>query len=183
VLNLLATVVDFQTHTTAVVKAIEHFKAHRWAEISTIDDLEALFQRYPEDKDGNIALAQYLWDYNMWTRAQHLRDLVRYFRSIGVTDQERLRAWAKRSTFKADFEGRVKGLGPAVYQWLVMRVGIDTVNPDVHVRRFAETVLGRRLNDQDLIGVVVGAARVLGIPAYELDWRVWEASRAGTLPR
>ncbi|MFL5759981.1 MAG: hypothetical protein ACJ789_09590 [Thermomicrobiales bacterium] len=181
VMNLLATVVDFQTHTTAVVKALESFKAQRWDEVRTIEDLEALFRRYTEDKQGNTALAQYLWGYNMWTRAQHLRDLVRYFRSIGVTDQERLRAWATRSTFKRDFEGRVKGLGPAVYQWLIMRLGVDTVKPDVHVRRFAETVLGRRLNDQDLIDVVVGAARVLGIPAYELDWRIWEASRAGAL--
>jgi len=36
----------------------------------------------------------------------------------------------------------------ARYQWLVMRQGVDTVKPDVHVRRFAEAAVGRKLNDQ-----------------------------------
>jgi hypothetical protein len=182
VTNLLATVVDFQMHTTAVVRAMGHFITHRWDEVRTIEDLESLFRRFPEDKAGNTSLARYLWGYNMWTRAQHLRDLVRYFRSIGVTDQERLRSWAARSTFERDFQGRVKGLGPAVYQWLVIRVGVDTVKPDVHVRRFAETAVGRPLSDQDVITVITDAARVLGIRAYELDWSIWEAARRGTVP-
>jgi hypothetical protein len=117
-----------------------------------------------------------------WTRAQQLRDLARYFRSIGVIDQQRLKQWALASTFKKDFEGRVKGLGPAVYQWLVMRKGVDTVKPDVHLRRFAEAAVGRKLNDHDVIEVTAGAAARLGVKAFELDWRIWEASRGGALP-
>lgn len=70
--------------------------------------------RFPEDQAGNTALAQYQWGYNFWTRAQQLRDLARYFRNIGVVDQERLKQWALTSTFKNDFEGQVKRLGPAV---------------------------------------------------------------------
>jgi hypothetical protein len=97
-------------------------------------------------------------------------------------DGESLRAWAHASEFKRDFAGQVKGLGPAVYQWLVMRQGVDTVKPDVHVRRFAETAVGRPLSDQDLIDVVSQAARRLDIKAYEFDWRIWEASRGGALP-
>jgi hypothetical protein len=107
---------------------------------------------------------------------------VRYFRSIGVTDQDRLRQWAISSDFKRDFAGRVKGLGPAVYQWLVMRQGVDTVKPDVHLHRFARAAIGRPLNDQDVIDVMIRAADSLGIRAFELDWRVWEASRGGALP-
>ena len=182
VMNLLETVLDYMMQTEVVVKALTHYRAHCWAELRTMEDLEGLFERFPEDKDGNLALAQHLWGYNHWKRAQQLRDLVRYFRSIGVTNQERLVSWAAASTFKSDFEGRVKGLGPAVYQWLVMRQGVDTVKPDVHVRRFAEAAVGRALNDQDLIDVVTKAAHLLGVRAYELDWRIWEASRSGTLP-
>jgi len=33
VLNLMATVLDYQMHSTTVVKAIEYFKAHRWDEV------------------------------------------------------------------------------------------------------------------------------------------------------
>ncbi len=182
VTNLLETVLDYQLHTTAVVKALEHFRNTRWDEIRTLDDLERLLELHPEDQGGNTALAQHLWGYNLWTRAQQLRGLVAYFRGIGIVDQERLRAWAHESSFKRDFEGRVKGLGPAVYQWLVMRQGVDTVKPDVHVRHFAESAAGRPLSDAEVIELVTKAARRLGIKAYELDWRIWEASLGGALP-
>src|SRR2546426_5614977 len=87
VMNMLETVVDYMTHTTAVVRALEYYRAQRWAEIRTMTDLEATLARFPDDKDGNTALAQYLWNYRMWTRADQLRGLTSYFRSIGVTEQ------------------------------------------------------------------------------------------------
>lgn len=182
VMNLLETVLDYMLQTTVVVAALEYFRANRWGEIRTLDDLDAVLARYPEDQKGNTALAVHLWGYRFWTRAQQLRDLVRYFRSIGVVDRESLKAWAHDSEFKRDFAGRVRGLGPAVYQWLVMRQGVDTIKPDVHVRRFAEAAFGRPLGDHDLIDVVCQAAQRLGIKAYAFDWRIWEASRGGALP-
>ena len=181
-MNLLETVLDYMLQTEVIVRALERFRENRWDEIRTLEDLERLMARLPEDQAGNTALAQYLWGYNLWTRAQQLRGLARYFRSIGVVNQERLKQWARTSTFKDDFEGRVKGLGPAVYQWLVMRQGVDTVKPDVHVRRFAEAAVGRNLNDQDVIELTTRAAASIGIKAFELDWRIWEASRAGMVP-
>jgi len=69
---------------------------------------------------------------------------ARYCRSVGVVNEERLKQSALTSTFEKDFEGRVKGLGPAVYRWLVMRQGVDTVKPNVHVRRFAEAAVVAR---------------------------------------
>ena len=182
VLNLLETVLDYMLQTPTVVKALEYYKAHRWDEIRTLDDLDAVLERFPADQEGNIALAEHLWGYKLWTRAEQLRGLASYFRTIGVSDQERLRRWAQTSTFKDDFEGRVKGLGPAVYQWLVMRQGVDTVKPDVHVRRFAEGAVGRGLSDWEVVEVTTEAAKRLGIKAIELDWRIWEASRGGSLP-
>jgi len=182
VMNLLETVLDYMLQTEVVVRALQRFREQRWDEVRTLDDLERLLARFPEDQAGNTALAQHLWGYNFWTRAQQLRGLVRYFRSVGVIDQERLKQWARTSTFKTDFQGRVKGLGPAVYQWLVMRQGVDTVKPDVHVRRFAEAAVGRKLNDQDVIELTTRAAGSIGIKAFELDWRIWEASRGGALP-
>jgi hypothetical protein len=182
VMNLLETVLDYMLQTEVVVKALEHFRQKRWNEARSLDDLERLMTQFPEDQAGNTALAQHLWGYNLWTRAQQLREFARFFRSIGVVNQEELRQWALRSTFKNDFEGRVKGLGPAVYQWLVMRQGVDTVKPDVHVRRYAEAAVGRKLTDQDVIELTTKAAHSLGIKAFELDWRIWEASRGGALP-
>jgi hypothetical protein len=182
VMNLLETVLDYMLQTEVVVKALERFRENCWNEVRSLADLEQLLARFAEDQSGNTALAQHLWGYKLWTRAQQLRDLTRYFRDIGVVDQDQLKQWAHKSSFKSDFEGRIKGLGPAVYQWLVMRQGVDTVKPDVHVRRFAEAAVGRTLNDQDVIELTTKAAQSIGIKAFELDWRIWEASRGGTLP-
>jgi hypothetical protein len=63
-----------------------------------------------------------------------------------------------------------------------MRQGVDTVKPDVHVRRFAEDAFGRQLSDDEVVEVVTRAARLLNIKAYEFDWRIWEASRGGSPP-
>jgi hypothetical protein len=182
IMNLLETVLDYQMHTTAVVRALEYFRVNRWNDMRTLDDLDATLTSYRDDQRGNTALAGYLWGNRHWRRAHELRGLARYFRSVGVVDQPTLKAWAHRSEFRRDFEGRVKGLGRAVYQWLVMRQGVDTVKPDVHVRRFAEAAVGRPLSDGEVVEVVTRAARDLGIEAYELDWRIWEASRGGALP-
>jgi hypothetical protein len=174
--NLVATVIDFQTHTTAVERATGHFREHVRPPLDDVDDRVALLERWTSTPEGNTALAEYLWGYKMWTRAQMLRDLVAYFASVGVVTQEQLRQWAKTATF-ADFEGRVHGLGRAVYQWLVMRQGVDTVKPDVHVQRFVETALGHRLSDADAVYALVQAASRLGRPAVLLDWAIWEAGR------
>ena len=182
VMNLFETVLDYMLQTTVVVTALTYFRTNRWEEIRTLEDLELTLARYPDDQTGNTALAIHLWGYKLWTRAHQLRDLARYFASIGVVDQASLRSWAHNSDFRRDFEGRVKGLGPAVYQWLVMRQGVDTVKPDVHLHRFAEHAVGRPLSDSDVVAVVSRAAAELGIKAYEFDWRIWEASRGGGLP-
>jgi hypothetical protein len=63
-----------------------------------------------------------------------------------------------------------------------MRQGVDTVKPDVHVRRFAEAAVDRKLSDQDVIELTTRAAARIGVRGFEFDWRIWEASRGGTLP-
>src|SRR5262249_49960545 len=133
VTNLLETVLDHQLRTGVVTAALEFFRANRRAEIRTLDDLERVAARVPPDGAGDPALALHLWGSRSWTRARQLRSLAGVFRSMGVVDATTLRAWAHASE-SADFEGRVKGLGRAVYEALVMRQGVDTVKPDVHVR-------------------------------------------------
>jgi hypothetical protein len=182
VLNLFVTVLDYMLQTAVVMKALGYYREHRWDAIRGLDDLDAVFRRFPDDQEGNVELALHLWGYRLWTRASQLRGLAHHFRSVGVVDGDTLRRWAETSTFKENFEGKVKGLGPAVYQSLVMRQGVDTVKPDVHVRRFAEAAVGRRLDDWEVVEVTTGAAKLLGLTAVEVDWRIWEASSSGALP-
>jgi hypothetical protein len=173
--TLLDTVVDYQQHTRTVENAVAHVQRHCWDEVRTLDNLEELFARYPNDKDGNTALAQYLWGYRLWTRAQQLRGLVAFLRRQGTSDLDGLRTWATQSTFKT-FEGQIKGLGPAVYQWLVMRLGVETVKPDVHVLRFVQSAIGRKPGEA-VAGITEAATR-LEVPTRVLDWSIWEHQRA-----
>ena len=178
VTNLLLTVLDYRLHERIVKKADEFFRKNRQAEIRAAADLKRLLARYPDDKAGNTRLAQYLWGYKYWNRAHQLRELLAYFESIGVTSQEALRKWAESSNFDSDFKGRIRGLGFVVYQWLVMRQGVETIKPDVHVRRFVESIIHRSPTDDELIEALEKVAKQLGLKAYELDWRIWEYQRS-----
>jgi hypothetical protein len=135
VTNLLLTVVDFMTHTKAVERAIAHYEQQHYATIRTHADLKTFLEGYPDTKEGNTAAATSLFGYKMWTRVSLLRRLLDYFESRGVTTQSALRQWAATSSYATDFEGKVPGLGYAVYNWLVMRQGVESIKPDVHVRR------------------------------------------------
>ncbi len=182
---LLATVVDFQTQTTAVERALRHYQEHRFSEVRTLGDLEDCFDRLPDSKAGNETLAEWLFGYRLWTRAGLLRSLVRYLRAEGIDDFDGLQAWAVRSDFRRDFEGRVQyraegrtyGLGAAVYNWLVMRLGVETVKPDVRLRRFVEGAVRRRVSDSEIIEAITEAARRLGLSPRQLDWAIWQAGR------
>lgn len=144
-----------------------------------IDDLDGVLARFPEDADGNRAAARYLWGYQYADRLGWLRGLVRWARVTGLVDQDHLRAWAYGSDFERDFSGRVKGLGIAAYCWLVMRLGVDTVKPDVWVHGFIRRVLGRGVGDVEAVQLITEAAHRVGRSARELDAGIWEHERGG----
>jgi hypothetical protein len=180
--NVLLTVLDLMMRNVTVERSISYYKEQRWQEVRTLDDLEALLGRHPHDKEGNRQIARYLWGNDHWTRVGWLRGLAAFLVREDLRTQEQLRYWAHRSDYKKDFAGRVPYLGPAAYRWLLMRLGVDTVKPDVHVRRFAENIVGHALTDTQLVEVVTGTARVLGRSPRELDAAIWErgALRTGS---
>jgi hypothetical protein len=179
IVALFDTVLDYQNQAAAIEKAEAHYRSNHFDEIRTLDDLEAVLERFPEDRDGNDELAQYLWGNHHWRRAQELRGLVRYFRERNVTTLRGLRTWATKSQ-QEDFVGHIKGLGPAVYRSLAMRMGVDTVKPDVHVLRFVSGAIGRKATQAEAVDGLTEVAARLGVPARDLDWSVLEYQK--TLP-
>jgi hypothetical protein len=89
-----------------------------------------------------------------------------------------LRAWAQGSEFTRDFEGQVKHLGLAAYKWLTMRLGVETVKPDVHLHRFVESAVGHPVGDDELIRALEAVAQRIRRPAARLDWAIWEYQRS-----
>lgn len=177
VVALLETVMDYQNPRTTVQRATKHFEDDRWDEIRTLDDLERVLARFPADREGNDELAQYLWGYHHWRRAQELRGLVAYFRERNVTDLAALKAWAVVST-SDDFVGHIKGLGTAVYHGLVMRLGVETVKPDVHILRFVSDAIGRPVNELEAVESLEEVAERLDLSPRVLDWSIWEYQRS-----
>jgi hypothetical protein len=177
VTNLLVTVLELRMRDVVVDRAIRYYQANRWDEIRTLDDLERVLTRFPDDPDGRRAAATYLWGYLYGERVGWLCGLVRWVRQEGITDQDELEAWAYGSDYDRDFAGKVKGLGIAAYCSLLMRLGVDTVKPDVWVHTFVRRVVGRDLNDADLIREITDSARRVGRSARELDGAIWESER------
>jgi len=171
VIALFDTVLDYQNQAAAIQKAKDHYRATHYREIRTLGGLEVVLERFVDDRDGNDELAQYLWGNHHWRRAQELRGLAAYFRERNVTTLRRLRTWATTSE-QADFVGHIKGLGPAVYRSLAMRMGVDTVKPDVHVMRFVAGAIGRNATQAETVESLSEVAARLGVPARDLDWSV-----------
>jgi hypothetical protein len=172
-------VLDLQLHNVIVNNAILHFRSHRFAEVRTLDELEEIFARFPNDPDGNRAAAFFLWGYKYGNRLARLRHLARWARNHGLVDQKHLFQWAYQSDYGRDFAGQIKGLGPAAYCWLVMRVGVDLVKPDSRVHAFVKRAVGRDLEDMDLVGEITAAASRVGRQVRELDGGIWESERGG----
>ena len=177
VTNLFLTVLDFQLRVVTVNRAVGHYWENRWDEVRTLEDLERLFDHYPDDGEGNTALALHLWGYRYSRRAGMLRRLAEFFRDEGIVCQERLCAWAEGSDFARDFQGRVRGLGHAVYQALVMRQGVETVKPDVHMHAFICSAVGRMLSNEETVEVLHRIAGELCLTPSQLDRAIWEHQR------
>lgn len=177
--NLLLTVVDFQMHTTAVGRAMHHFATHAKSDVRDIADLKGFLSQHTDDQVGNTELARQLWGYSLWTRAAILRRLVEFFEERGVVDQRSLEEWAVHADFARDFQGNVKGLGFAVFHWLAIRQGVESIKPDVHVLRFVGAAIGRPAKDWEAVQLLVRVARDLSVPVHKLDWAIWEAGRGG----
>jgi hypothetical protein len=172
--NLLLTVLDYQMQGAVVANALRYFRHHHGSTLQTYDALQRFLADYPNDTDAAVQL----WGYRYSKRLGQLRRLMSYFGGLPdpVTDQVALRRWASRPD-SVDFGGKIKGLKRAIYKWLVMRIGVDTVKPDTHVKRFLKTVAGRSFLDDEAVNVLEKTARECGRRAYELDWSIWEHQR------
>jgi hypothetical protein len=170
--NLFVTVLDLRLETKIVERALEHYHSKRAHDIGSFIDLKQLLE------SGNDSeVAKYLWGYNLWTRVTILRRLVSFFESIDVTSQPALGHWARSAQFERDFQGKVSGLGYAAFKWLVIRQGVETIKPDVHVHNFVRGAIGRRLSDAEAVSVLESVAQEIGIKASQLDSRIWNYQR------
>ena len=58
-----------------------------------------------------------------------------------------------------------------------MRQGVETFKPDVHLKGFVRSIIRRNLPDAELVRVLEGVAKQLGVNAYDLHNSIWEYQR------
>lgn len=173
--DVLETVLNFQMQEPVVVKALQYFEhnVQHQHDIHTHEQLQDALNIYPDTEEGNKAAAQFFWGNNHWTRIELLRRFLPFLASIGVTDQPTLHAWAQQADFERDFKGRVKGMGIAVFHWLLLRCGVSTIKPDVWVINFGQRVLGRRIPEDRLVTAFNDIAPLIGESLETLDVTIW----------
>ena len=150
-LDVMETALNLHIQEPVVVNALNYFQKHHNQPpvhsyqpqcIHTHADLQRALSGFPDSTEGNKNASQYLWGNYHWTRIALLRQFLDFLTSINVTDQPSLHAWARKADFERDFKGKVKGLGIAVFHWLLLRCGVPTLKPDIWVINFAKRVVG-----------------------------------------
>lgn len=173
--DVMHTVLNFHIQEPVVINALNFFQlqVQQQHRINDHHQLKALLAKFPNDRDGNEAAALFLWSNRHWTRIELLRRLLDFFESIGVTDQPSLHAWIKTATFDADFKGKVKGLGIAVYEWLRIRCGVDSIKPDIWVINFAKRIVGKRISEKALVDTFGRISPLVGESLSTIDVTIW----------
>ncbi|MCX7178681.1 MAG: hypothetical protein NTX56_07880, partial [Proteobacteria bacterium] len=179
--DLMLTVLDFHMKAEVVGTAINYFRdrVQPVDDIHTHEHLTQTLACYADDQEGNVEASLYLWSNRHWQRAHLLRGLLAFLASIGVTDQPGLRRWASTADFEKDFQGKVKGLGLAVFQWLLIRCGVPTIKPDVHVISFAQRITGKKLADTVLVALFNEISPLVGQSMTTIDQTIWSSERMG----
>lgn len=174
--DVLQTVLDFHMQSNVVENALNYFRdaVQQQQGLHSHQQLQAALASFPDTREGNNAASQFLWNNNHWQRVDYLRQLLVFFESIGVTDQASLYAWAKNAVFENDWQGKIKGLGIAVFHWLQIRTGVESaIKPDVHVINFAKRVVGKKLSEKALVQAFSEIAPLVGETLAAVDVSIW----------
>jgi hypothetical protein len=94
--------------------------------------------------------------------------------------------WLRQADFERDVKGQFRtaehSIGITIFNWLALRSGGSTIEPDVHVLRFVETVIGRRPSPEETITALRKLANELGMKPFRLDSAIWHIQRHGNIP-
>ncbi len=172
-LNVLECVLSLHRNYNRVVEPRLNGFAERNPEVKSLKDLKGIISRL-----GKTEFLRQELDYDDQARAKTLLGVVKWLSKVqgsfeGATENKRLHSWAVQSK-PADFERvHVKGFGLAGFQYLRMLFGAQTVKPDVHIRRFVCTAIGK-VTDEQVVRYLELAAKKVNLPIRDVDAKIWQ---------
>lgn len=125
-----------QNYFNHVMPAIERFQVE-FLKPGRVDSLESL-SRLDHDDEDLVEI------FEAKRKRRVLIDGAGVIADVaGSDDLDRLQQWARAADphdYTADPFGGINGVGLRTFQYLRMNAGIDTVKPDIQVKRFVESV-------------------------------------------
>jgi hypothetical protein len=166
---------------TAVVPKVEEFNK-KFVESRRMGNLKDL-------ANADINELRSVWkNKRSWTIA---KDIASYLSTINEDDKLALRTWARNAkleNWKEDPVGRIKGVGLITFQYLRMMGGIDTVMPDIIVKRVINEILVKAClepvnDDIKFVRKAEQVALACGYKPIELCWMTWLIQPEGKIMR
>ncbi len=173
--NLLNTALDFQMLVSTVTSAMDYYEENHG--YRTHKKLKEFVAEFPNTKKGNLQLANSLWGNNHWSRAKFLRKIISEFDQRGIRGQQSLKKWINTADYESDIKGKFKtkehSIAIGLFQWLRLRVGVDTVKPDVHIINFVSESIERRASQVEALESLLEVAKQTNRKASLLDAAIW----------
>lgn len=125
-----------QNYFFHVKPSVEAFR-ERFLESGRVDSMDSLSKLDPDEDD----LVQI---FEAGRKRHVLIEGARVFADFaGTSDLDRLQRWARNAdplNYSEDPFGSIRGVGLRTFQYLRMVAGVDTVKPDIQVKRFIEAL-------------------------------------------
>lgn len=178
-LNVINTALDFQQNVVSVNKAMNYYDANMG--YRSHRGLKGIISEFPNSERGNRRLSQELWSNNMWTRAQFMRVLLNEFETRGIKGQRSLEKWLRTADFDRDVKGQFRSehhsMGFAIFHWLCLRCGIETIKPDTHILNFVSNSIGRKVRGPEAVDLLMKVSNQQHRKPYLLDAAIWHHQR------
>jgi len=155
-----------------VLPRLEYFK-QRFPNINTLEKLNNLI------KEKGINDFESVWNYNHPKRVEILQNLAKFFLEYKTEnsikdDLESMKHWAKSVDINSGKILPIDGMGFATSQYIRKMLGVDSVKPDVHIKRSIFEGIGEKMSDKKTVLFIEKAAEKMGLTATALDHAIWK---------
>jgi len=158
-----------------VVPRLDQFEREH-PDVQSVSDLAALIAKCTSPHQ----FMKSTLNYNHEDRAITLAAVVNWLANVAQegTGSELLKIeeWARAARPVDYVPLRIRGFGPAAFQYLRMLFGANTTKPDIYICRFVASHVGHRVSPTEALRLLESSAPAAGVFLRDLDTTIWETS-------
>lgn len=172
ILLMDATLSINRRYNNFVLPRIEYFKK-AYSNTNTLEKLNNLI------KEKGLRGFQNVWNYKHPKRVEILRNLTKFFLQYKnenniKDDLKAMRHWAQNVDLSSKKILPVDGIGFATSQYVRKMLGVDSVKPDVHIKKSIFEGTKEKISDRKTVLFVEKAAKEMDVTATALDYAIWK---------